>query len=104
MRSVVYMLLPMALMARTRMILAYGVFLLGLANAYVPEHISRQLLAPDHDSVTKSTLQHVVYSNPDSSKHLMLDYQAQQHMHVQLWSLDSIAGLQGVTTHHGKFA
>ena len=32
----------------------------------------------------------------------MLDYQAQQHMHVQLWSLDAVDGLQDVVLHHGE--
>ena len=89
-------------MARLGLLLGWYVLLLGVACAYVPEHVKRKLLSPDHDAVSKFTRQHVAYSNPDSSKHLLLDYQAQQHMHVQLWSLDEINGLEDVVLQHGK--
>ncbi|DBA73608.1 TPA: hypothetical protein ACH3X1_011250 [Trebouxia sp. C0004] len=32
----------------------------------------------------------------------MVQYEAQQHMHLRTWSLDTILGLQGVTTQHDK--
>ena len=88
--------------AYTFVVVTCSALLIGNAFAYVPEHVARQLLAPDHNPEARFTQQNVAYSDPDSSKHLMLDYQAQQHMHVQLWSLDAIVGLQDVELQHGK--
>ena len=82
--------------------LACGTLLLNLAHAYLPAHVKRQLLTPEYDGLTMSTQQHVAYSDPDSSKHVMVQYEAQQHMHLRTWSLDTILGLQGVTTQHGN--
>ena len=84
------------------MLVTFGIVLLGLAHAYVPDDVRRQLLMPEFDATSKSTRQHVVYQDPNSSKHLLLDYQTQQHMHVQLWSLDTIVGLHDVSVFHGK--
>lgn len=89
-------------MARLRVLMVCCVLLSSVANAYVPDHVRRHLLSPELDAVSKFTQQHVAYSDPDSSKHVMLDYQAQQHMHVQLWSLDAVNGLQDVVLHHGE--
>lgn len=75
----------------------------GVVTAYIPEHVKRQLMSPDHDATSRFTQQHVAYTDPHSEKHLMLDYQAQQHLHVQLWSLDTIEGLQHAVLHDGEF-
>lgn len=90
-------------MARLRATIVTGccVVLLNLAGAYVPDHVKRQLLAPNHDVATKSSSQHVAYQDVDSNKHLALDYQAQQHTHVQVWTLDSIEGLVDVKLRRG---
>lgn len=40
-------------MARHGAFVVVSILLLGLAHAYVPDHVKRQLLTPDHDAVSK---------------------------------------------------
>ena len=83
-------------MAPLGVLMVCCVLLPSVAYAYMPDHVKRQLLNPEHGAVLKFSQQHVAYSDPD--------YKTQQHMHVQLWSLNAINGLQDVLLHHGELA